>query len=413
LKIVMKFGGSSIDNSQKMLRAAEIVASRVKSNDSVIVVVSALAEVTDNLISAAKLSIKDINSTRRIIDKILLKHLNILDKISNQNLRILLENSIRSSICELNNTLNKLVGMNNVPMDVLDNIVSFGERLSAPIFSSYLEELGINSKPLNGWEAGIITDENYGSANPIPSVSKLIKEKIEPIIDSGIVPVVTGFIGLSVNGKITTLGRGGSDYTASLVASSLIVDELWLWTDVDGLMTADPRIVSKAKPIKLLSYNEAIELCFFGAKKLHHKTFEPIMDLGIPIRIKNIMNPDSEGTLIVKDKLSSSARAICVLNGSIIITIENVGFHHKPLNNIISALNGRNIKYDDISMIAVVGVNFPLHLEIVQQIVKLLISQGVDIQAVFSLGNSTILLVSNGLEGKAANLVHDIVISGD
>jgi len=413
LKIVMKFGGSSIDNSQKMLRAAKIVANRVKSNDSVIVVVSALAEVTDNLISASKLSIKDINSARRIIDKILLKHLNILDGISNQNLRIQLENSIRSSIRELSNTLNKLVGMANVPVDVLDNIVSFGERLSAPIFSSYLEEFGINSKPLNGWEAGIITDENYGSAKPIPSVSKLIKEKIEPMIDSGIVPVITGFIGLSVNGKITTLGRGGSDYTASLIASSLIVDELWLWTDVDGLMTADPRIVSKAKPIKLLSYNEAIELCLFGAKKLHHKTFEPIMDLGIPIRIKNIMNPDSEGTLIVKDKLPSSVRAVCVLKGSIIITIGNVGFRHKPLNNIVSALSERNIKYDDISMIAMVGINFPLHLEIVQQIVKLLISQGVDIQAIFSLGNSTILLVSNGLEGKAANLVHDIVISGD
>jgi len=409
----MKFGGSSIDNSQKMLRAAKIVAERVKSNDSVIVIVSALAGVTDDLISAVKLSYKDINSARRIVDNILLKHLNILDGISNRNLRSFLEDSIRLSICELNSTLTKLAGMINVPMDVLDSIVSLGERLSAPIFSSYLLELGINSKPLNGWEAGIITDENYGSASPIPSVNKLIRERVEPVVNSGIVPVITGFIGLSVSGKITTLGRGGSDYTASLVASALMADELWLWTDVDGLMTADPKIVSKAKPIRLLSYNEAIELCLFGAKKFHPKTFEPIMDLGIPIRIKNIMNPDSEGTLIVKSRPSPSARAICVLKGSIMITIGSIHAHHKSSSNTVLASNGRSIKYDDISMIAIVGINFPSHIEVVQEVVKLLSNREVDIQALFPLGNSTILVVSSKFEEKAANLVHDIVIGGD
>jgi len=410
LKIVMKFGGSSIDDSRKMLKAAKIVADKVKSNDSVIVVVSALAGVTDNLISAAQLSIKDMDSARKIIDNIMLKHLNILNGISNQALKRLLEDKVRLSIHELNNILIGLVNMTNVSMDILDNIISFGERLSAPIFSNYLVELGISSKALNGWEAGIITDENYGNAHPIPSVNKLIREKVEPIISSGIVPVITGFIGLSTNGKITTLGRGGSDYTASLVASSLMVDELWLWTDVDGLMTADPKIVLKAKPIKYLSYDEAIELCFFGAKKLHYRTLEPVIDLGIPIRIKNILNPDSEGTLIVKSKSSPPARAICVLKGSTVITIRNIVFHHKPLSITASTLNEKNIKYEDTSMIAVVGINFLQYPEILQKVTKLLKSQEVDIQAIFSLGNSTVLAVSNGFEERAANLVHDIII---
>ncbi len=405
----MKFGGSSIDNSRKMLSAAKIVADRVKSNDSVIVVISALAGVTDNLISAAQLSIKDIDSARKIIDNIMLKHLSILNGISNQALRSLLEDNIESSIHELNNILNELVNMTNVPMDILDSIMSFGERLSAQIFSNYLLELGISSKALNGWDAGIITDENYGNAHPISSVNKLIRERIEPIVNLGMVPVITGFIGLSINGKITTLGRGGSDYTASLVASSLMVDELWLWTDVNGLMTADPKIVSKAKPIKHLSYNEAIELCFFGAKKLHYKTFEPIIDLGIPIRIKNILDPDSEGTLIVKSN-SSSVRAICILKGSTMITIRSADFYHKHLGITASILNERNIKYDDVSMIAVIGINFLQHPETIQQVTKLLKSQGVNIQAIFSLGNSTILAVGDGFEERVANLVHDIVI---
>lgn len=422
MKIVMKFGGKSINTPQKILRAARIVADRVKSNDNVIVVVSAFAGVTDSLILAAHQSTKDLDSAREIINNIYLKHLGVLDKISNQTLRCSLKNMIKSSIFELSNTLAKLAGMMNVSADILDSVMSFGERLSAPIFSTYLAELGINSKPLNGWEAGIITDENHGNAHPLPDANKLIKDRLEPIINSGVVPVVTGFIGSSLNGKITTLGRGGSDYTASLIASSLMVDELWLWTDVDGLMTADPKIVPKAKLIKYLSYIEAIEFCLFGAKKLHYKTFEPIMNLGIPIRIKNILNPNSEGTVIVKNKLSSSVKAVCILKGSATITIRNSSFPHDiniylpdmmflPSSNItVLTEKGGSVKHNDISMIATVGINLLQRPELAYQVLKSLKDQGINVQAMFSVGNSAILAINDGFEEQAANLIHNAVI---
>jgi aspartate kinase len=164
---------------------------------------------------------------------------------------------------------------------------------------------------LTGKEAGIMTDSNFGSAKPLMDTTKLrVRRRIEPLLEQNKIPVITGFIGFDQNDNVTTLGRGGSDYTATIVSASINADETWLWTDVDGLMTADPRIASDAQVLKEVSFSEAMEMALFGAKYMHPRTLEPVIETGIPIRIRNMMNPENRGTLILQNPSDSSKRTV-------------------------------------------------------------------------------------------------------
>jgi aspartate kinase len=180
-----------------------------------------------------------------------------------------------------------------------DFILSFGEKLSAPIISGAIIEQGIDSISLTGYDAGIITDSNYGYAEPIMTLTKEnVSNKILPLFKKGIVPVITGFIGKDEKGVQTTLGRGGSDYTASIIGASISADEIIIWKDVKGFMTADPKIVPNARLINTLSYDEAIELASFGAKILHPRAIEPLIDEEIKMHIKYTFDPLHPGTFI-------------------------------------------------------------------------------------------------------------------
>jgi len=178
-----------------------------------------------------------------------------------------------------------------------DYVLSFGERLSTPIVGGSLRDLELNAQFYTGGEIGIVTDSNFGEASPLMNVTKhQVKEKIEPLLEKRIVPVVTGYIAATQDDVTTTLGRGGSDYTATIIGAALAADEVWIWTDVDGLMTSDPKIVPSAKMWPELSFQEATEMTIFGAKAMHPRALEPAMEENIPVRIRNVFNPENPGT---------------------------------------------------------------------------------------------------------------------
>src|ERR687896_59956 len=189
--------------------------------------------------------------------------------------------------------------------------MSFGERLSTPIVSFALQDLGMKSEYLTGKEVGILTDSNFGEARPLMDTTKLkVNHKLEPMLKQDVIPVVTGFIGCDQNGNITTIGRGGSDYTATIIAAGINADEVWLWSDIDGLMTADPKIVKDALVLEEVSVLEALELSMFGSKYMHPRALEPIMDSRIAVRIRNANNIDHPGTLITQRPSFTSTKIV-------------------------------------------------------------------------------------------------------
>ena len=206
--------------------------------------------------------------------------------------------------------------------------------MSAPIVSGALKDLGLKSEHLTGGEAGIVTDNNFGEAGLLMNVTKYqVKKNLEPLLKKGAVPVLTGFIAATQNGETTTLGRGGSDYTATIIGAALEADEVWIWTDVDGLMTSDPKIVSSAKTINELSFQEATELTIFGAKAMHPRALEPARKEGIPVRIRNVFNPENPGTLIKKEqkiKTKDGVKAVTLVRNVAVITVSGAGMVGAP-----------------------------------------------------------------------------------
>jgi len=201
-----------------------------------------------------------------------------------------------------------------------DLILSFGERLSTRILWGAMLDFGLPAVYLTGKDAGIVTDSNFGEAVPLIETTYLnLSSRLGSLISEGKIPTVTGFIAADTHGVITTLGRGGSDYTATLIGSAINADEIWLWSDVDGLMTANPKLVPNARVLPEISYAEAIEMAMFGAKGLHPRAFEPTIEKGIPVRIRNTFNPEKPGTLITRSKIVADNIVKAVL------LVENVG----------------------------------------------------------------------------------------
>ncbi len=206
----------------------------------------------------------------------------------------------------------------------MDYILSFGERLATYIVSNALASMGLKTKYLSGGQAGIMTDESFGSAEPIMKVTnEKLRGTLLPLIADGIIPVVTGYIAETLEShEFITLGRGGSDYTATLIAAAIEADEIVLWTDVDGILSADPRIIKDARILEQITYLEAMEMSAFGAKSMQPRALEPAARKGIPVRIRNTFNPNCLGTLIVSpNRISNGARSGVKAVGS----ITNVG----------------------------------------------------------------------------------------
>ncbi|MEM3086677.1 MAG: aspartate kinase [Halobacteria archaeon] len=282
--VVHKFGGAPITGRGRMARVASLVS---RQKGAQVVVVSALADVTNRLLDAARKG-----NPGRFTERILRRHMELSPGPGPH------EAELERLAAALRKELLSAARRRPPSPRALDSIASYGERMAAPLVGAWLRRRGLPVVVLDGGEAGILTDESHGGASPLPGAAARIRRSLGPHLRAGRVPVVTGFIGRSPRGRVTTLGRGGSDYTATILGAALGAREVWLWKETDGVMSADPRTVPKARLLENLSYEEAMELSYFGAKVLHPRAMEPVMAARIPVRVRSMLRPDSPGTLI-------------------------------------------------------------------------------------------------------------------
>ena len=279
-------------------RVAEIVAS--EKENSPVVVTSAMAKVTDALLYAFETAKKgEPDKALASLETHFARHSKISERLLNESAQKSFRTELRFAREELNDLLIR-VSRRSLPLAMLkDAIVSYGEQLSSRLLAEVCQAKGLNARQMDSRRL-IVTDDEYGAAAPIwDETEKLIQLELENLIEAGEIPILGGFIAASRGGETTTLGRGGSDYSAALVGAALRAREIQIWTDVTGVLTCDPRICPEARTLKTLSYEEAAELAYFGAKVLHPKTIQPAVDLQIPVRVCNSLEPSERGTMIL------------------------------------------------------------------------------------------------------------------
>lgn len=331
--LVMKFGGTSVGNSQRILEVAKIIAGEQARQP--IVVVSAMSQVTNALLELAgsmahpKGQAKAAGSTGQLRQQ----HFEVAKALSLQpEIEQQLEANLETCFTELETVLDSIATLGELTPQDHDLILSFGERFATHLLVAALQGRGIKATALEGSDL-IVTDEVFGNASPLFEAScQQMKPRLDPLLHDQVIPVVTGFMGATEAGLITTLGRGGSDYSATIIGHCMEADEVWIWTDVDGIMTADPRVVKGAHTIKALSYDEAAELSYFGAKVLHPRTMVAAARSNTPIYIKNSFRPEVIGTKITNQASQhpNGAKATTVLSHLSLITIQGKGMQGVP-----------------------------------------------------------------------------------
>jgi aspartokinase/homoserine dehydrogenase 1 len=330
LLVVMKFGGTSVGSVEALQHVVNIVSrSRTQDKHDVIVVVSAMSGVTDLLLNAAhRAEAGDETAAREARLAIEEKHANATRELLGDSPE---RGTVMAHVTRLLDEFEALCHgihvLGELTPRALDVIGGLGERINAPQVAAVLHAAGVKAQGVEATNL-IVTDRRFGSAVPlIPETAEKSQANLHPLLSQGIVPVVTGFIGATVDGITTTLGRGGSDYSATIIGRAVEADEVWIWTDVNGVMTTDPRIVSEAHPIASLSYAEISELSYFGAKVLHSQAIRPARRVGIPVRILNTFEPEHPGTLITADAPdgNKSVKAVTVIKNMSLITVSGPG----------------------------------------------------------------------------------------
>jgi aspartate kinase len=300
MRLVIKYGGTSISTAKNIQYVAKYLNLQSKKHQ-ILVVCSAISGTTDDLIEISE-SIKKENKLKaeQLVLKITNRHKQLAKQtIKKSDVRKKLLAKLDQDFAELLALIDGMVLLGEVTPRSMDYLISFGERLSIQLVSSALNDSGKKSIPLTGKEVGIITDSNFGESKPLMDTTRLRVSKIvDALFSKKTIPVVGGFAGADQHGHVTTFGRGGSDYSATTIGSCIKANEIWLMSDVDGLMTADPKIVKNAKLLQEVSYIEAIEMALFGAKQIHPRTFEPLLTKKIPMKIRSSFNVKNEGTLI-------------------------------------------------------------------------------------------------------------------
>lgn len=297
--LVMKFGGTSVQDAAAIRRTARIVQGRLDSGHHPVVVVSALAKVTDQLLAAAAAAGRgDRAAALAISTRLRSRHLEAAAELLSRERFVRMESAIENHFDSLDELLRGLAAVGELTLRTSDLVASFGERISSILVRESFATEGIRAEHVDAREC-IVTDAQYGKASPDSErISQRAHEKIAPLVERGMVPVLGGFIGSTLEGGTTTLGRGGSDFTASLLGGALDAESIEIWTDVDGVMTADPRVCPDALRVKAISFEEASELAYFGAKVLHPSTILPAVAKNIPVLVLNSHNPSNEGTRI-------------------------------------------------------------------------------------------------------------------
>jgi aspartokinase/homoserine dehydrogenase 1 len=306
--IVHKFGGTSVGDALRFASVADIVLEHSSRADDpfppgTVVVVSAMSKVTDQLIAGARAAAEGKDAVyREIKARLLSRHLQVVEtSLTHSAERLEVGGLIEDRLHELERFYRSIAMLGELTPRGCDAVSSFGEQISSSILAAILRERGARAQAYSATEL-IVTDDHFGAATPLMDRTRQkLQQRIKPLIERGVIPVITGFIGATEQGVITTLGRGGSDYAAAIIGAGLDADQVWIWSDVDGILTADPNIVSGAHTLTELSYDEAANLAYFGADVLHPKTIRPVTQRGIPLRIVNSFNPTHPGTLIVKE----------------------------------------------------------------------------------------------------------------
>ena len=298
--VVMKFGGTSVEDAAAILCTASIVEGRVRKGLKPVVVVSAMAKVTDQLLACAAAALAgrgDRDAATEITARLRERHMQVAKDLVNGDRLDTLQLDINRAFDGLDELVRGVAVVGELTVRTSDLIVSFGERLSSVMVTAAFAERGLDSVHIDAREV-ILTDDHYGKAIPDQgAIDQAMREKVLPLIATGRVPVMGGFVG-SCKGVTTTLGRGGSDYTAALVGGGLHAGAIEIWTDVDGIMTTDPRICPDALRVRMISFEEAAELAYFGAKVLHPATILPAVQKNIPVLVLNSRNAANEGTRI-------------------------------------------------------------------------------------------------------------------
>ena len=296
---VVKFGGTSVGDAPRIRKVVEIVRDAVRESD-LVVVVSAMSGVTNKLVEAAAYSeAGNREAVEMIFEELRERHRAVADAlIHSAPVRSRVHHEVEQIFQEGERLCQGTALLRELTLRARDSISSLGERLSAPIVAAALAECGVKSEAIEATEL-VVTDSCHGAADPLMDLTReRCEARVRPLLREGVIPVVTGFIGATADGMLTTLGRGGSDYSATILGAALNADEVIIWTDVDGLMTADPRLVPGAATIPEISYREAAELAHFGAKVLHPKTISAVTPCGIPLWIRNTFSPELPGTRI-------------------------------------------------------------------------------------------------------------------
>lgn len=324
---VMKFGGTSVGSADAIAQTGNILA-RHAAEGQVVAVVSAMGGITNTLLSTAEAATQgDSEAVETARALLLAPHRTALRKLISTGERRRQVNAVLGSLVdEAARLLYSISILQELSPRARDRLISFGERMSSILVAAYLEELGVRAEAVNA-DRLIVTDSEFGSAAPNLDLTRdKTRETLCPLLECGTLPVVTGFFGANEHGITTTLGRGGSDFSASILANALSADEVWIWTDVNGVLTADPRLVPEARTLSAISYDEATELAYFGAKVIHPKTMYPAAELGIPIQIKNTFEPELPGTQIGETTANSSvAKAIASVRGLAVVSVEGRG----------------------------------------------------------------------------------------
>jgi aspartate kinase len=330
--IVMKFGGTSVGSAERMAQAAQLAVASAEQGHRVVVVTSAMSGVTNGLIDAAQQAAKG-QWDRQVRETLLQKH-------TAAAVQLIADPAERDAVvAEIDRRLDRfeklcfgLSMVHELTPRLLDAISGTGEMLAAPLVAAAVRARGRASDPVDATEL-IVTTDQYGGAEPLMEQTRAkTRSRLQSLIDRGGIPVATGFIGASLEGVMTTLGRGGSDYSASILGAALDADEVWIWTDVDGVMTANPSEVPSARTLAEISYSEASELAYYGAKVLHYKTILPAFQQRIPVRILNSFNPSHPGTRVsvAGDPAAFGVKAVTSIRGVSLIAINGTGMQGIP-----------------------------------------------------------------------------------
>jgi aspartate kinase len=341
----MKFGGSSLANAERIRNVAEIVKSREKQKP--VLVLSAMGDTTDYLLEAAD---DALTKSFVSIEKIEELHLAAIEELK---LGEHLKKELKALFWDLGSLLTGISLTRELSPRTKDCLVSFGERLSVRIASAYLKSIKVKARAFDAWEVGFVSDSVYGRAELRSESFVRIASSLLTVTAEGYLPVITGFIAKDEGGNITTLGRGGSDLTATVIAAACKAEEVQVWKDVDGILTADPRLVKDARPVERVSYDEAAELAYFGAQVLHPRAMQPCMKSGIPVLVKNSYNPKAPGTRIEEkpDKDAGLVRAITSRKNVTLVDLVSTHMLGQPgfLAKVFSEFAAKDISVDMVA----------------------------------------------------------------